>query len=124
MYLYRAKPVRVIDGDTIEVLVDLGFGLIMGTEKLPFRVRVLGVDTPELHSKEDDTRHKAVLAKEFTAHWIEVATVADKTGWPLVIETEKDDSFGRWLAKVSRVDGKVLSADLLAENHGVVRLKK
>ena len=43
MWTYRAKVVRVIDGDTVDVDIDLGFGIWQKNE----RVRIMGIDTPE-----------------------------------------------------------------------------
>ena len=43
MYEYRCRIDRVIDGDTVDVDIDLGFGVWMRKE----RVRILGIDTPE-----------------------------------------------------------------------------
>jgi micrococcal nuclease len=43
MYDYRAKIVKVVDGDTVDVDIDLGFGVWLQDE----RVRLVGVDTPE-----------------------------------------------------------------------------
>ena len=43
MYEYRAKILKVIDGDTVDVDIDLGFGVVLTDE----RVRMMGIDTPE-----------------------------------------------------------------------------
>ena len=43
MYVYKCEIVKVIDGDTLDVLIDLGFNI-----KMKERVRLLGVDTPEV----------------------------------------------------------------------------
>jgi len=43
MYDYRCKIVKIVDGDTVDVDIDLGFGVWMKKE----RVRIMGIDTPE-----------------------------------------------------------------------------
>ena len=48
MYEYRAKIVRIIDGDTVDVDIDLGFGIWMKNE----RVRIMGIDTPESRTRD------------------------------------------------------------------------
>jgi len=48
MYEYRAKVVKVIDGDTVDVDIDLGFGIVMTNE----RVRIMGIDTPESRTRD------------------------------------------------------------------------
>ena len=48
MYEYRATVVKVIDGDTVDVDIDLGFGIILSDE----RVRIMGIDTPESRTRD------------------------------------------------------------------------
>ena len=48
MYEYRCKVLRVVDGDTVDVDIDLGFGVWMHKE----RVRIMGIDTPESRTKD------------------------------------------------------------------------
>ena len=47
MYEYRCKVNKVIDGDTVDVDIDLGFGIILTDE----RVRIMGIDTPESRTR-------------------------------------------------------------------------
>ncbi len=79
-FLYRAREVRVIDGDTIEALVDLGFHSL--TEQ---RLRLAQIDAPEIRTKEGR------LARNFL---IETITPA-KT---IVLKTIKADLHGRYVA--------------------------
>ncbi len=69
MYEYRATVVKVIDGDTVDVDIDLGFGIVMQDE----RVRIMGIDTPEsrtrdkvekLFGKAASARVKELLSKD------------------------------------------------------------
>ena len=48
MYEYRVKIERVIDGDTVDVDIDLGFGVQLNDE----RVRIMGIDTPESRTSD------------------------------------------------------------------------
>ena len=48
MYEYRAKVIKVIDGDTVDVDIDLGFGVWLKDE----RVRIMGIDTPESRTRD------------------------------------------------------------------------
>ena len=43
MYEYKATVVKIVDGDTVDVDIDLGFGVVLKDE----RVRIMGIDTPE-----------------------------------------------------------------------------
>jgi micrococcal nuclease len=89
MYEYRVKKVlRVVDGDTIDVDIDLGFNV-----SYTQRVRLAGIDTPE--SRTTDLKEKALglEVKEFLKHTLEGAE-------DIVIQTEKPDSsekYGRIL---------------------------
>ena len=48
MYEYRVKIVRVVDGDTVDVDIDLGFGVWLKKQ----RVRLYGIDTPESRTRD------------------------------------------------------------------------
>ena len=48
MYEYRCKVIRVIDGDTVDVDIDLGFDIMLRDE----RVRIMGIDTPESRTRD------------------------------------------------------------------------
>lgn len=89
MYEYKAKVERVVDGDTLELAIDLGFNITIRET-----VRLLGVDAFET---KGDERPLGLAAKEFMKELLE--------GKEVIIETRKDDSFGRWLAKVWMSNG-------------------
>lgn len=103
----RAQCLRVIDGDTVDLLVDCGFH----NHKVE-RFRLYGIDTYELNSKDAAERTKALEAKVKLTGWLgpSLGTLStlEKVIWPLKIRTQKDpDNFGRWLAEVWFVtDGK------------------
>ena len=85
MYEYRIKSVeRVVDGDTVDVILDLGFGLFKKE-----RVRIAGVDTPEKRTRNLKEKQLGNDATEFAEKWF-----ADGD---IVIRTEKDGKYGRLL---------------------------
>ena len=110
MYDYRVVTVnKVIDGDTVDATIDLGFGLWAS-----FRFRLTGVDTPE-RGHADWQR-----ATDFTKAWFAV-------GDGVTVKTQKsgpstggigDGAFGRWLGEFFRGE-QSLSAALIAEGWGV-----
>jgi micrococcal nuclease len=108
--VYRAKLLRVIDGDSLVVEISVGFGLYVGHGNEGAHLRLLGLDCPERNESGWEE------AKRFTANWLVQATsYSEPLEWPLVIRTVKADNFGRYLADVFRVsDGAHLNADLLA----------
>lgn len=85
MYEYRVKKIiKVIDGDTLDIEIDLGFNV-----SIQERIRLSGIDTPELKSKDNIEKEKANEAKL----WLE-KTLKDKK---IKIITEKNDKYGRTL---------------------------
>ena len=59
MYEYRATIIKVVDGDTVDVDIDLGFGIIMKDE----RVRIMGIDTPESRTRDKVEKKFGLAAK-------------------------------------------------------------
>lgn len=103
MYEYRATVLNVVDGDTIDLKIDLGLHIFHQT-----RCRLLGVNTPETNSKDELVRTKAAAAKAFV-----VARVTNKV---LTIRTQKDktEKYGRYLVDVY-YDNMGVSTHLNAE---------
>ena len=86
MFEYVVKEVnKVVDGETIDITIDLGFAL---TTKQ--RVRMNGVDTPESITKDAYEKTFGIEAKEFIQSWF----LANKS---VKVRTEKDDKYGRIL---------------------------
>jgi endonuclease YncB( thermonuclease family) len=108
-YVFPARLARVVDGDTIDCTISVGFHAYRVE-----RLRLLGVNAPEPHGA---TKAAGDAATAFVAAWLALA-VGD---WPLLVETHKSDVFGRYLALCFRViDGSCLNDDLLASGHAVV----
>ena len=59
MYEYRATIVKVVDGDTVDVDIDLGFGIVLSDE----RVRIMGIDTPESRTRDKVEKKFGLAAK-------------------------------------------------------------
>ena len=108
LYTYRAKLARVIDGDTFDFEVDLGFHI-----SNQIRVRLADIDTDEIHGvkKESDEYKRGQKQKGFSKQRL---LAADE----LILKTYKDGTgkYGRYLAEVL-VDGENLK-DLLIEEFG------
>ena len=60
MYEYKCKVIRVVDGDTVDVNIDLGFGVWLHKE----RVRIQGIDTPESRTRDLAEKKLGLAAKE------------------------------------------------------------
>jgi len=121
LWTYRAYLIRVIDGDTIDVELDLGFGLTMGRPGSSMcRLRLEGVDAPEIYGAEASEAGKR--AARWTHDWLNEAFLDDSIDlWSLVMQTVKTKpgderrTLGRYVARVWRVkDGRSLNEDLAA----------
>ena len=110
LYHYKAKVRRVIDGDSVVCDIDLGFGIILKERN----VRLFGVDTCELRSKNPAVKHFAKLAKEFVRRQL-------PRGMDVVLSThiDKNDKFGRVLAEVIMPSGDLLTNRIIDERWGV-----
>jgi len=102
-WLYRARlePEGVVDGDTIDVTVDLGFRLTR-----TIRLRLTDVDTAEIYGVERDSREYArgITHKNFVEGWLTEADRRVDGEWPLLVNTHEDSTgkFGRYTAEVIR----------------------
>jgi micrococcal nuclease len=102
MYEYHVKKItNVVDGDTIDVEIDLGFDISFSS-----RVRLAGIDTPESRTKDKDEKVLGLEAKEYVKSKI-------KDAKDIVIKTEKMDSsekYGRILGWLY-LDGSTVSVN-------------
>ena len=90
MYEYKCKVKRVVDGDTMDVILDLGFDVHHAV-----RVRMAGIDTPESRTRDKDEKARGKLSKAFLKESIK--------GKKIVLKTKIKDSkgkFGRVIAEV------------------------
>jgi micrococcal nuclease len=107
MYVYRAALLRVVDGDTVDVAVDLGFNITIKQ-----RVRLEGVNTPELNSSDREERSKAVQARALVEECLRENRLELHTFKPY-----PTDKYGRYLARIFFKSGDDLRSlgDLLLE---------
>ena len=113
MHEYKVNILRVVDGDTVDVDIDLGFGMWLRKE----RVRVMGIDTPE--SRTSDKMEKvfglaaknrliSLLGAEAILH-----TQVSKKG------EDMKGKFGRVLGNFVSLNGEKCAAVLIREGHAV-----
>ena len=108
MYEYRVKILRVVDGDTVDVDIDLGFGVWMHKE----RVRLYGIDTPESRTRDKEEKKYGKAAKAFLQEKLEAGT-------PL-LRTFKDGvgKYGRVLGELFTKEGNI-NKIMVKEGHAV-----
>lgn len=89
-FWYGATVLKVIDGDTIDLMIDLGFNI-----HHKIRVRLYGVNTPESRTKDATEKELGLKAKSFTTDWL------DRHKWVYVNTIpDKNDKYGRILARI------------------------
>lgn len=94
MYEYNCKIRRVVDGDTVDVDIDCGFGIVYANQ----RIRLYGIDTPESRTRDPIEKYFGKMAGKF---------LSDKLGEECVLRTHKDKSgkYGRILGQFLVYDG-------------------
>ena len=109
MYEYRCEIVRVVDGDTIDVNIDLGFDTWIHKE----RIRLKGIDTPESRTRDLEEKKYGLAAKAFVEEQMPV-------GSDQILQTQKDKTgkFGRILG-VFIVNNRNLNELMIQEHHAV-----
>jgi len=113
MYEYKVKILKVVDGDTVDVDIDLGFGVVLSDE----RVRIMGIDTPESRTR-DKVEKKFGLASK-----ARLKSLLGKTG---ILKTQINKNgedmkgkFGRILGDFVAEDGRMVTDILVEEGHAV-----
>jgi micrococcal nuclease len=113
MYEYKAMVKRIIDGDSLVLDIDLGFYMFMKETK----IRLYGLDTPEMNSDDPLLRLQAVLA---TRYLYDNLPVGSKVTIKTVLD--KREKYGRLLATITTQDGFNINDGLL-ENKLAINYK-
>lgn len=114
MYEYKCKILRVVDGDTVDVDIDLGFGVWLRKE----RVRMMGIDTPESRTRDKEEKKFGLAAKDFVKSKMPVGSMQ-------VLKTEIDKSGDDKKGKFGRILGDFLIEEdrltdiMVSEGHAV-----
>lgn len=108
MYEYKVKVTDVIDGDTIDVVIDLGFDIF--TNK---RIRLYGIDCPESRTSDLHEKKLGIEAKEYLKKLLgNASNVVIKT-----LSTDACDKYGRVLGQVY-INSSTMSVNDLLVSHG------
>jgi micrococcal nuclease len=115
-YIYRAKLERVVDGDTIDALIDVGFDIWVKK-----RIRYIGIDTWESRTKDLDEKKKGLAANARNKELLE--TVSAKAGY-FRLKSYGVGKYGRVLGEIfiQDIEGKQynINETLVSEGHGYV----
>jgi len=107
MYEYKVFLDRVVDGDTVDVIIDLGFDIRLTKQ----RIRLYGLDTWESRTRDLEVKAKGLLAKDFTKRMCEDAS-------QIILISHERGKYGRILGELI-CDGVNLNDALIEHGHGV-----
>jgi len=115
MFTYHAKVDRVVDGDTIDLVIDLGFKITTFQ-----RIRLRDINTPETYNvkKGSEEYLKGMAAKTFVTERLL------KNNNQLIVETDKDvGKFGRYIGVIRLADNEITLNDELVQKGYAVYAK-
>ena len=91
MYTYKAKLERVVDGDTLDASIDLGFDVTVRK-----RIRLVGINTPESRTRDLEEKKRGLAAKQALIDMLTTDNINDY----FILESESVGKFGRVLGKL------------------------
>ena len=114
MYEYNAKILRIVDGDTIDVDIDLGFGVWIHKE----RVRLEGIDTPESRTKDLEEKKLGLLSKEYVRGLLPVGSIVK-----LVCKSyDSKGKFGRILGDIELEETRMIGREITESTSLVMKM--
>jgi len=108
MYIYEAKVIRVVDGDTLIVDIDLGFHVWLRNQS----IRLSDIDAPESRTTDLDVKAAGLVSKDVLKELCPPESI-------IKIHTAFDDKYGRIAAKVENEDGVKVNTYLVRNNYAV-----
>ena len=111
MYEYKCSLVKIIDGDTIDVDLDLGFSVILKKQ----RIRLYGINTPESRTRDLEEKKMGLAAK---ARLVELLTGAESIMLQTIIDKKARGKYGRILGTIF-ADKTNVNNLLVDEGHAV-----
>ena len=91
MYEYKAKLIKVVDGDTVDAMIDCGFSVFRKE-----RIRLHGINAPESRTRNKEEKKKGLAAKARLKELIKEG----KNEFLVETSIDKKGKYGRWLAEV------------------------
>ncbi len=111
MYVYNCKVDRIIDGDTVDLFIDLGFNVVLHE-----RIRLYGINAPEVRTKDLEEKERGLQAKAYLYNWLDSN--------PIQVETVKGrGKYDRWLGTLYAIrdDGLRININeqMILDGHAV-----
>jgi len=110
-YIYKIKVTRVIDGDTVDAEIDLGFNMTLHK-----RIRLHGIDTPETRTRDKEEKQRGFAAKR------RLQEIVDEQSSVLYLKSLDQGKFGRCIGVLfeENFDDQSINDLLVQEGHAVV----
>jgi endonuclease YncB( thermonuclease family) len=108
LFHYKASVERIVDGDTIDVRLDLGFDIHMKA-----RIRFAGINAPESRTRDPIEKAAGLSAKRYVESW------CDNDDGNVIVQTQLDGKgkFGRVLGRILNDDGECLNDEMISLGH-------
>lgn len=105
MYTYKAKLIKCVDADTLDLLIDIGFNI-----HIKERVRLYGINCPETRTRDLEEKKRGLQAKAYVKDMLK--------GKEILVQTHKDGKgkFGRYLVEVFMENYPVSLNDMLVKD--------
>ena len=107
MFTYEAKVMRVVDGDTIDALIDLGFDI-----HKKIRIRMVGINTPESRTRDLEEKKRGLAAKA------RLKEILKENKNKFILESQGVGKYGHCLG-IIRIGDTVVNQQLIIEGHAV-----
>ena len=112
MYKYKVHVTRIVDGDTVDVDIDLGFGMIYKKQ----RVRMMGIDTPESRTRDLEEKFYGLQSKAF----LKSLLTGSKTYKDIYLVSHDKGKFGRILGEFFIGNSEVsVNQQMINDHHAV-----
>jgi len=107
MFTYEAKVLRVVDGDTIDALIDLGFDI-----HKKVRIRMVGINTPESRTRDLEEKKRGLAAKA------RLKEILKENKNKFILESQGVGKYGRCLG-IIKINDTSVNQQLITEGHAV-----
>ena len=113
MYEYRCKVAHIVDGDTVDLDIDLGVGVWLHKQ----RIRMFGIDTPESRTRDLEEKKYGLAAKKFLTGMLD-----DEGGLTLKTQKDAEGKYGRILGEIWRTTNyadRSINQYMIEKHHAV-----
>jgi|TARA_B100000085_G_C18537343_1_gene510541 micrococcal nuclease len=105
-FVYNAEVDRIVDGDTLDCIIDLGYSVKLHKQ----RVRLVGIDTPESRTRDLAEKKLGLAAKQ---------RLKELCGERIILKSHGKGKYGRILGEIFTEDGEDICKILIKEGHAV-----